>query len=150
MTGMPHSPVPPPPREAWRPPRRVAAVPGTPYGVVHLDVPPVVSGLAIGALVAGIGSVLVAFLVTCFGLAGAADGWGGWVAGAFTVLGVLLGVAGLALGLLGRRQIQRAAPPPAVRFAGGGLAIAGVSCGAVGLGLTLVAFAVAALLQAGG
>lgn len=108
-----------------------------------------VSGLAVGSLVAGIGSIVVALLVGCFGLAGADGGWGGWVAGAFAVLGTLFGLAGLALGVLGRRQAGRAAPPPAVRFTGRGLALAGLICGAVGLGLTVVAFAVALLLQLG-
>ena len=50
MTG---HPVPPPTDDQRRPPKRVEMVPGTPFGVVHLDVAPVTSGLAIGALVAG-------------------------------------------------------------------------------------------------
>ena len=37
------------PADGWGRPRRVDAVPGTPFGVVQLDVPPVISGLAIGA-----------------------------------------------------------------------------------------------------
>ena len=41
------------------------------------------SGLAVGSLIAGIGSVLVSVLVLCFGVAGSSDSWGGWVAGAF-------------------------------------------------------------------
>jgi len=126
----------------------VEAVPGTPFGTVHLDVPPMTSGLAIGALVAGIASVLVSFLVACFGLAGAADGWGAWAAGAFALLGGLAGGASIVLGVLGLRQIRRVAPPPAIRFAGRGLAIAGLSCGGTGLGVTLLAFLLALLLQA--
>lgn len=153
MTGGPQLPprypavVPPPPREAWRPPRRVEAVPGTNFGLVHLDVPPVTSGLAIGALVAGIASVLVSFVVGCFGLAGAQDGWGAWVAGAFAMIAALAGGAAIGLGLLGLRQIRRTAPPPAIRFTGRGLAIAGIACGAVGLGLTLLGLAVSVLIQ---
>ncbi|HEX5598238.1 MAG TPA: DUF4190 domain-containing protein [Micromonosporaceae bacterium] len=139
----------PPPREAWRAPRRVEPVAGTPFGVVHLDVPPVTSGLAIGSLLAGIGSVVVAFSVACFGLAGMQGGWGGWAAGAFAVLGLLLGTAAIVLGLLSQRQIRRVSPPPAIRFTGRGLAIAGISCGAAGLSLTLLAFLAALLLQAG-
>jgi hypothetical protein len=138
---------PPPPRDAWRAPRRVEAVPGTSFAVVHLDVPPVMSGLAVGALVAGIGSILVSFIVGCFGLLGAQDGWGAWVAGAFALIAVLAGAAGVALGLLGMRQIRQDAPPPAIRFTGRGLAIAGIACGATGLGITVLAFVVALLLQ---
>ena len=140
--------VPPPPREAWRAPRRIETVPGTPFGVVHLDVPPVNSGLAIGALVAGIASVLVALLVACFGLAGASGGWGGWAAGAFAILGGLAGGAAIVLGILGMRQIRRILPPPAIRFTGRGLAIAGLSCGATGLGVTVLSLLLALLLQA--
>lgn len=123
---------PPPPRDALGQPRRVDAVPGTPFGVVHLDVPAVTSGLAVGSLVAGIVSILVSLLVVCVGMAGA-DGDGAWAAGAFTVLGALTGAGAVGAGLLGLRQISRPMPPPAVRFAGRGLGWAGVSCGGAGL-----------------
>ncbi|MGI5211966.1 phage holin family protein [Plantactinospora sp. CA-290183] len=139
--------VPAPPRESWRPPRRIDPVRGTPFGVAYLDVPPVTSGPAVGALVTGIGAVLVSLVVGCFGLLGATGGWGGWAAGAFALLAVLLGVAGLVLGQLGRRQTAPAATPPTVRATGRGLAIAGMVCGGVGLGLTVLAFAAAVLLQ---
>lgn len=139
--------VPPPPREAQRPPRRIESVPGTTFGVAYLEVPPVTSGLAIGALVAGVASVLVSLLVGCFGLTGAQAGWGAWAAGAFAVLGGLLGLAGIGLGLAGLRQIRRASPPPAIRFAGRGIAIAGLSCGGAGLGMTVIALVVALVLQ---
>lgn len=139
--------VPPPPREAQRPPRRIEPVPGTTFGVAYLDVPPVTSGLAIGALVAGIASVLVSLLVGCFGVTGAQAGWGAWAAGAFAVLGGLLGLAGIGLGLAGLRQIRRSSPPPAIRFAGRGIALAGLSCGGAGLGLTVIALVVALVLQ---
>lgn len=143
----PRPPAPPPPREAVLPPRRVEPVPGTPYGLVHLDVPPVTSGLATGSLVAGIGSVVVSLLVACFGLAGAADGWGAWSAGAFAVLAGLLGIAATGLGLIGMRQIRRVAPPPAIRFTGRGLALTGVICGAAGMVTTVLAFALTLFLQ---
>jgi hypothetical protein len=138
--------VPPPPREAPRPPKRVDAVPGTPFGVVHLDVPPVTSGLAIGSLVIGIAAILVSLLVLCFGVAGPNYG-GAWAAGAFTVLGVIAGTAAVVAGLLARRQIRRPAPPPAVRFTGRGLALAGVSCGGVGLLLSLAGLVLALVVQ---
>jgi hypothetical protein len=114
---------------------------------VHLDVPPVTSGLAVGSLVTGIASVLVSFVVWCFGLTGAQAGWGAWVAGAFALISVLAGVAAVALGLLGLRQIRRGAPPPAIRFTGRGLAIAGIVCGGVGLGLTALGFALSLVIQ---
>lgn len=138
--------VAPPPREAWLPPRRIDAVPGTDFGVVHLDVPPITSGLAVGGLVAGIGSLLVTLLVACFGVAGAGGGWGGWAAGAFAILGVLLGGAGVVLGLVARRQIRLSAARPGVRFTGRGLAVAGVSCGGAGIAVTVLAFLVAVML----
>ncbi|MEU5782655.1 hypothetical protein [Micromonospora lupini] len=121
------------------------AVPGTPFGVVHLDVPPVTSGLATGALVAGIASILVSLLVICFGVAFANDG-GAWASGAFTVLGVLAGVAAVVTGLLGRRQIGRPSAPSAVRFTGRGLAVAGISCGAAGAVLSLLGLGLALLI----
>ncbi|MBO4204675.1 hypothetical protein GSF22_01435 [Micromonospora echinofusca] len=140
---------PPPPRDARPAPGRVTPVEGTPFGLVQLEVAPVTSGLAIGALVAGVVSILVALLVGCFGLLGAQDGWGAWAGGAFALLGVLAGLAGMVSGLLGRRQTRRAAAPPAVRFTGRGLAIAGIVCGAVGLVLTVLSLGLALLLQIG-
>lgn len=140
-------PVQPPPREAWHRPRRLDPVPGTPFGVLQLDVPPVTSGLAIGALVAGVASILLSLVVVCFGLAGASAGWGPWAAGAFALLAVLVGGAGMVLGALARRQIARPKPPPAVRFTGKGLAVAGLICAGVGLAGTLGAFALAVLMQ---
>lgn len=148
--GWPHgatAPVPPPPKEAWHRPRRVEPVPGTPFGVVYLEVPPVTSGLAVGALVAGVASILISLIVVCFGLVGASAGWGPWAAGAFALLATLTGIAGVVLGALARRQIGRVAPPPAVRFTGRGLAVAGLVCAGVGLAATVAAFALAVLLE---
>ncbi|TYC07003.1 hypothetical protein FXF53_02325 [Micromonospora sp. WP24] len=123
-------------------------VAGTPFGVVHLEVPPVTSGLAVGALVAGVVSILVSILVICFGVTGGS--WTGvWAAGAFTVLGVLTGAGATAAGLLALRQIRRPLPPPAVRFTGHGLAVAGISCGGVGLLLSLIGLGLALLLSLG-
>ncbi|MEV0153717.1 hypothetical protein AB0H57_08250 [Micromonospora sp. NPDC050686] len=121
-------------------------MPGTPFGVVHLDVPPVTSGLATASLLVGIVSILVSVLVLCFGIGGRS--WGGaWAAGAFTVLGVIAGTAAIVTGLLGLRQIRRPAAPPEVRFTGRGLARAGLICGSVGVGLSLLGLALALLLQ---
>ncbi|WP_117665189.1 hypothetical protein [Micromonospora sp. MW-13] len=122
-------------------------MPGTPFGVVHLDVPPVTSGLAVGSLVAGIASALISLLVVCLGATAGTQG--AWAAGVFAVLGVLAGTAAVVAGLLGTRQIRRPASPPAVRFAGRGLAVAGISCGATGLALSLLGLGLALLLGLG-
>ncbi|MEV4629107.1 hypothetical protein AB0J90_22860 [Micromonospora sp. NPDC049523] len=143
------APVPLPPRETWRPPRRVDPVPGTPFGLAYLDVPPITSGLAVGALAAGIAAIVVSLVVFCFGLVGVSGGWGAWVAGAFGVLGALLGAAAIVLGVLGRRQTRAATPSSGVRFVGAGLAVSGIWCGAAGLGLTVIGFGLAVLLQLG-
>ncbi|MFV2018799.1 hypothetical protein [Micromonospora sp. LOL_023] len=121
-------------------------MPGTSFGLVHLEVRPVVSGLAVTALIAGVVSVLVSFAVGCLGVGGADGGWGGWAAGAFTLLSGSFGAAAVVLGLFGLRQLRQSAPPPAIRFTGRGLAIAGISCGGTGLALTLFGLAVTMLL----
>lgn len=147
--GITQAPVPAPlPREAWRSPSRIEPVDGTPFGVAYLDLPPITSGMAVGALVAGVGSLLVSLLVGCFGLAGANAGWGAWVAGAFAVLATLLGLGGIGLGVAGLRQIRRAAAK-ATPMTGRGLAVAGISCGGVGLGLTALLMAITLLIQVG-
>jgi hypothetical protein len=109
--------------------------------VAYLAVNPTVSGVAVGSLVAGIASILVTTLVFCFGLAGAQSGWGALVAGAFAILAGFLGVAGIGAGLVAMRQIRRAVD----RLSGRGMAIAGLACGGVGVGLTLLGFGIAAL-----
>lgn len=137
----------PPPTDAQPlAPKRVEPVAGTPFGVVHLEVPPVTSGLAVGALVAGIASILVSVLVICFGVTGGS--WTGvWAAGAFALLGVLTGAGAFAAGMLALRQIRRPLPPPAVRFTGRGLAVSGISCGGAGLVLSLIGLGLALLLS---
>lgn len=131
-----------------RPPSRIQSVPGTPFGLAYPSVPPGISGLGIGALVAGVASTLVSLLVACFGLAGADAGWGGWVAGAFAVLAVALGLAGVGLAVAALRQIGRARAT-GNPLGGRGLAIAGMSCGAAGALLTALALAAVLLLQLG-
>jgi hypothetical protein len=127
---------------------RVDPVEGTAFGVVHLEVAPVTSGMAVGALVAGIAALAVSFLVFCFGLAGAEAGWGALVAGAFTVLGVVAGGGALGLGLAALRQIRRSGQPGLIRFTGRGPALAGVWCGGIGLGTCLLSLALALVVQA--
>ena len=148
-TGVPFTPppVPPPPADAqWRP-VRVDPVPGTDYGLVQIEVAPVSSGLATGSLVAGIASILVSVLVLCFGLIGSSDSWGGWVAGAFALLALLVGGGAVAIGLVARRQIRRSGHDGRVRFTGRNTALAGISCGAAGAGIAVLSLALALLLQ---
>jgi hypothetical protein len=141
------TPVPPPPPDGRWVPERVDPVAGTEFGLVRLQVQPVASGLATGSLIAGIASILVSFLVLCFGLAGASAGWGGWVAGAFTLLGVLFGGGATALGVIALRQIRRSREPGRMRFTGRGRGIAGISCGAAGAGISVVSLALGLVLQ---
>jgi hypothetical protein len=123
---------------------RIDPIPGTEFGVAYAVVPPTVSGMAVGSLVAGIGSIAIAFVVGCFGLWGASGGWGPIVAGAFAVLAAFLGFAGLGLGFLAIRQIKAAAG----RLTGRGLAIAGMYCGAAGVVLTAGAMVLSLLVLA--
>lgn len=95
-------------------------------------------------MTAGIGSILVAGAVWCFGLLGADGGWGGLVAGAFCVLAIFLGAGGLALGGVALRQIRRDSS-----MKGRGLAITGMICGGVGLLLAIVGVIVAIALAQG-
>jgi hypothetical protein len=145
--GMPFRPAPiAPPDRQWAP-ARVEPVAGTEFGLVQLKVPPLASGLAAGSLIAGIASIGVSGLVLCFGLVGAQDGWGGAVAGAFALLGTLIGGGAVALGLVATRQIRRSGRPGQMRFTGRGTAVAGVCCGAAGAGISLLALVLGLVLQ---
>ena len=138
---------PPPPHDgAWQP-ARVDQMPGTDFGLVQLQVQPSTSGLAVGSMIAGIASILVSVLVLCFGAIGSGEGWGGWVAGAFALLSVLIGGGALALGLVAKRQIRRSGFDGRLRFVGRGQATAGISCGAAGAGIALLSLALSLLLQ---
>ena len=144
----PYGPAAPPrsPSAQWTP-ERVDAVPGTDFALVQLRVEPVTSGLSIGSLLAGIVSILVSLLVLCFGLVGAEAGWGALVAGAFTLLSVVGGGGAVAVGLVARRQIRGTGQPGQMRFTGGGVAVAGIFCGATGAGLALLCLGLAVVLQ---
>jgi hypothetical protein len=123
---------------------RVDVVSGTDFGLVQVRVVPITSGLAIGALVAGIGSILVSVLVACFGFGGA----GTWVAGAFTLLSVLAGGGAVTAAVIAKRQIRRSGGPDRVRFTGSGLATAGIACGGAGAGISLLALLLGFVVQA--
>lgn len=140
------APLPPKASEAWSP-ERVEPVAGTEFAVVQLKVVPITSGLATGSLIGGIASILVSTLVLCFGLMGLSDGWGAVVAGAFALLGVLVGGGAAGLGLAARRQIRRSGQDGRVHFAGRGLATAGISCGAAGLGISVLTLLLILVLQ---
>jgi hypothetical protein len=145
-TGVPFMPAavpPPPPDGRWKP-SRIEPVAGTEFGLLQFQVPPVASGQATGSLIAGIGSILVSLLVLCFGIAGTSHGW---VAGAFTVPGVLVGAGAIALGLVARRQIRGSGQHGRIRFTGTGRATAGIVCGASGAGISLLSLALGLLLQ---
>ncbi|GAA0534703.1 hypothetical protein GCM10010172_14700 [Paractinoplanes ferrugineus] len=148
MTQPPYAPPvqPPPPSGRWQP-EKVEAVPGTEFGLVQFKVAPITSGLAIGSLIAGIGAILVSTLVLCFGLTGSGAGWGALVAGAFTLPSVIGGVGAIVVGLVARRQIRRSGHTGQVRFTGGGMAMAGISCGAAGAGIALLSLTLALVLQ---
>lgn len=143
---MPYGPppygVPPQSASGWET-ERVDVVNGTQFGLVQLRVVPITSGLAIGSLIAGIGSILVSVLVVCFGFTSG----GPWVAGAFTLLSVLAGGGAVAAALLAMRQIRRSGEPGRVRFTGRGLAISGISCGGSGAGISLLALVLTLVLQ---
>ncbi|SNY51994.1 hypothetical protein [Paractinoplanes atraurantiacus] len=143
---MPYPPPPPPPNGRWQP-ERVDPLPGTEFGLVQLRVEPITSGLAIGSLLAGIGSILVSTLVLCFGIIGASGGWGGWVGGAFTVLSVLAGAGAVIVGIVARRQIRRSGQVGQVRFTGAGLGMAGIICGSSGAGIALLSLTLTLVLQ---
>lgn len=146
LPGFPPPVSPPKPSEAWSP-ERVEPVAGTGFAVVQLKVAPITSGLATGSLIAGIASILVSTLVLCFGLTGLSDGWGAVVAGAFTLLAVLVGGGAVGVGLAARRQIRRSGQDGRVRFVGRGVATAGISCGAAGLGIAALTLLLVVVLQ---
>ncbi|MEU8232860.1 hypothetical protein AB0C12_25060 [Actinoplanes sp. NPDC048967] len=146
MAGPPPPVLLPKPSEAWTP-ERVEPVAGTEFALVQLRVAPITSGLATGSLIAGIGAIMISTLVLCFGLLGQSEGWGAVVAGAFALLGVLVGGGAVGVGLAARRQIKRSGQDGKVRFVGRGVATAGISCGAAGLGIAALTLLLVVVLQ---
>ena len=102
--------------------------------------------MSVGALLAGIGSILVSGAVWCFGLAGASQDWGPLVAGAFFVLAVFLGLAGVGLGITGLRNIKRDLSRVTT---GRGYAISGLACGGFGVVSAVLGLVTAILLTQG-
>jgi hypothetical protein len=124
---------------------RVDAIPGTPFGIAYAAVPQIASGQAVGSMIAGIVSVLVAIIELAFGLGGAAAGWGPSVAGAFGILAFVLGVAAIVGGLFARRAIRRSAGV----LHGLGLARTGLILGIVGVAAALLSFGASLLATYG-
>ncbi|MFC7530462.1 hypothetical protein [Actinoplanes sp. GCM10030250] len=143
----PHfAPPVPPPSAGWEL-ERVDVVGGTEFGLAQLRVPPITSGLAIGALIAGIGAILVSVVAACFGIVEASEDWGAWVTGAFTLLTVLAGGGAIGAGMIALRQIRRSGHTGQVRFTGRGVAISGIVCGVVAAGIGVLALALGLLSQ---
>ena len=124
------------PDEGLLPPVATAEMPGTPYRLAIVGLPSAPSGPASASLPFGIASILVSFAVMLFAAAGAQNGWGPAVSGAFALLSVAAAIAALSLGQYGLHQVRRAYG----RVTGRGVAIAGIVCGVAGLVLTALAF----------
>jgi hypothetical protein len=122
-------------------PVAVRPVPGTPFMVAVVGIAPTTSGRAVASLVAGVGSILVSFVVGCFGVLGSDGGWGPKVAGAFALLALFAGVASVVMGRMALREIRRF--PEAARPRGRGIALSGLICGSSGIGLTVLGFLLA-------
>jgi hypothetical protein len=145
--GYPYLPPPPVPAPLPRgvprlKPTRIDPVPGTQFGVAIPELHPTVSGLAVGSMVAGIGSIAVSLLVLCFGLFGADKGWGPLVAGAFTALTVALTGGAFGSAVPAMREVRRSAG----QITGRELAVTGLACGASALALALLALLLAVAL----
>jgi hypothetical protein len=123
---------------------RVDAIEGTNFGVAYPAIPPIPNGAAITSMVAGILSILVAFAVGCFGFTGAQGGWGPTVAGAFALLSAFVGAGAIFIGVRALRVIREAQGAASGR----GMAIAGISCGGSGAGLTALFFLLAVVAVA--
>lgn len=136
-----HRPAaPPPPGRS-----HVQAVPGTPFGLMYIGIRPLSSGPAIGSLIAGIGSLIAAGVLGLFGLAAASQGSARSIAPAFAILAFLIAVGALVLGGMGLRQVRRSVG----RTSGRGVAIAGLICGAAGVGMTLLTLLVVVAVDRG-
>lgn len=131
---------------AYPSPVRYEGVPGEPFNLAILPTPKIVSGPSVGALLAGIGSLLVSGAVWCFGITGDEQGWGPLVGGAFFALTAFLGVAGVILGIVGLRNIKRDRTGTTT---GKGYAISGLSTGGAGLVSALSGMVIAVLLAQG-
>jgi hypothetical protein len=139
----PQRPAPPPPPSNPNA-IRVDAIEGTNFGVAYPAIPPIPNGAAITSMVAGILSILVAFAVGCFGITGSRGGWGPTVAGAFALLSAFVGAGAIFIGVRALRVIREARGAASGR----GMAIAGISCGGSGAGLTALFFLLAVVAVA--
>lgn len=112
---------------------------GTPYGILYPLLRPAVSGFGIAAMVAGIAALLVAVVVVCLGTASGRA----LASGAFAVLALVLGGAALVAGVRAARAVRIS--NGGVR--GRGMAVTGICCGAVAIGVTAFGIVLALLLS---
>jgi hypothetical protein len=92
------------------------------YGVMLPASKPPNSGLAVGAMVAGI--------------AGCAIAIGGFCSLIISIPVILAGVAGLVMGIIARKSLTTTSG--AADQSGAGMALAGIICGAIGAGLGVI------------
>jgi hypothetical protein len=123
-------------------PVRIDPVPGTPFGIAIPALNPTVSGLAVGSLVAGIGSILVSVAVVCSGLGRSSSG--ALIGGAFAVLAIALGLGAVGAAFAAMREVRASGG----QIRGRGLAIAGLACGASGVGVAVLGMLLAVVLAA--
>jgi len=121
-------------------PVRIDPVPGTPFGIAIPALNPTVSGLAVGSMIAGIGSIVISFAVLCAGISRASSG--ALVGGAFAVLTGAIGLGAVGVAFAAMRQVRGSGG----QITGGGMAIAGLVCGACGVGLALLGMLMAVAL----
>ena len=144
--GYPYLPLPPlpPPLPGGVPrlrPVRIDPVPGTSFGIAIPALNPTVSGLAVGSMVAGIGSILVSLIVVCSGISRNSSGV--LVGGAFAALAATVGLGALGAAFAALREIRGSAG----QVTGRGLAITGLACGAAGFGLAVLGMLLALALS---
>lgn len=116
-------------------PTRYAEAPGA--GQFRLALPQlgtIVAGPAVGSMIAGIASLLVALIAGCAGTSGSL-----LITVALVVLAVFCSSAAGLLGAVALRQVRRSGG----EYRGRGMAIAGLSCGSVALGLVFISLLVA-------
>ncbi|BCJ37888.1 hypothetical protein Athai_53910 [Actinocatenispora thailandica] len=111
------------PPQPGLPPGGYAVPPPTPqYGVMLPASKPPNSGLAIGAMVAGIAGCAISITGLC-----------SWI---LSVPAILAGGAGLVLGIIARKNLTSTSGR--TEQTGSGMAMAGIVCGAIGAGLGLI------------
>jgi hypothetical protein len=101
---------------------------------MYLGVRPLASGQAIGSMIAGIASIIASGFFGLLGLVAASGGAALSIAPAFAFLGLVISGGAIGLGTVGLRQVRRSGG----RTSGRGMALAGIICGSIGAGFTLL------------